>query len=180
MLCILGWREHSGGCGGGLYSHPFSYVIRGKGFMAQCTQNKARRVRGRLEEKISLSTHKWGTRDGKGQYNCGEKEERVLQSFNFTKVDLGARCWGESLQAQGGRGSTQLTFLLSQCPRSNPLSHPFPKTSFKLNAPPFYFLCVSVSVLLTPSYSVFFPIIPCSLPVNWLLSLPLDLWLIFF
>lgn len=33
--------------------------------------------------------------------------------FAFTNKDLGAKCWGESLLAQKGRESTQLTFFLS-------------------------------------------------------------------
>ena len=38
----------------------------------------------------------------------------------------------------------------------------------------------SLSRFLTTSYSLFFLIILCSLPVNWLLALPLDLWLTLF
>jgi hypothetical protein len=37
--------------------------------------------------------------------------------FNFASEDSGARCWDESLLAQRGRESTQLTFLLHWHPR---------------------------------------------------------------
>ena len=78
--------------------------------------------------------------------------------FNFTNKDSGARCWGESLLAQRGRGSIQLTFLLSWHPRSNPLLSQLLKNqikteqnpSFQLNVPPST-SCVSLSVL-TPSF----------------------------
>lgn len=40
-----------------------------------------------------------------------------LKHSIFTKEDLGARCWGESLPAQRDRESAQLTFLLSQQPK---------------------------------------------------------------
>lgn len=36
------------------------------------------------------------------------------QLFGVTIEDLGARCWGESLLAQRGTESTQLTFLSEQ------------------------------------------------------------------
>lgn len=39
---------------------------------------------------------------------------------------------------------------------ASPLSCHLKKTSFKLNAPPFYFLWVCLSLLLTPSYSLCF------------------------
>ena len=51
--------------------------------------------------------------------------KQKFQLFDFTNEDSGARCWGESLLAQRGRESTQLTFLLSQHPRTNPLPPAF-------------------------------------------------------
>jgi hypothetical protein len=43
----------------------------------------------------------------------------AVMLFDFSYEDLGTRCWEESLLALRGRESTQLTFLLSQCPRRN-------------------------------------------------------------
>jgi hypothetical protein len=55
------------------------------------------------------------------------------------------------------------------------------KISFKLNVPPFYLLCVSLSILLTSlTLHGFFLMILCSLPVNLFLALPLALWLTLF
>jgi hypothetical protein len=94
--------------------------------------------------------------------------------FDFANKGLGAKCWGESLLAQRCRESTQFTFLLSP-KRKLSLSTPSQKL-FKCNVPPFYFLCGSLSAdfLLL---SVFFL---SSLPVNWLLILPLYPWLTLF
>jgi hypothetical protein len=36
-----------------------------------------------------------------------------FQSLDFTSEDSGIICWSESLRAQRGRESTQLTFLIS-------------------------------------------------------------------
>jgi hypothetical protein len=97
--------------------------------------------------------------------------------LDFTNEDLGSRFWGEGLLAQRGRESTQLTLLLSLHPRShNPLSFCLQKNSFKHNIPPPSTSCASLSIVLTPSCSLcfFFLINQCSLPVNWLLVLPLD------
>lgn len=64
-----------------------------------------------------------------------------------------------------------MAFLLLWCPRSLLLSPTSSnKTSSNSSVPPFYFLCISLSVILTPSYSLFFSlIILCSVPVYWLL-----------
>jgi hypothetical protein len=58
---------------------------------------------------------------------------------------------GEDLLALRGREGTQLTFLLSRCPRMNPLSQ---QTSYKLDVPPSHFLCFSLFIFLIPSYSL--------------------------
>jgi hypothetical protein len=52
-----------------------------------------------------------------------------------------------------GRKSTQLTFFLSACPFRNAL---LSENLLQTHAPPFYFLCVSLATLLTPSYSLWF------------------------
>ena len=68
------------------------------------------------------------------------------QLFNFTNEDSGARCWGESLLAQRGRESTQLTFLLNGHPRrKKPVTLPTECPSFLLP--------VHLSSLLTPSHT---------------------------
>jgi hypothetical protein len=78
----------------------------------------------------------------------------ISQMLHFTNEESGVRCWGESLLAQRARKSTQLTFL-SQYREEIPPLFAFSKKPFKLNVPPFYFLCISLSVLLALSYSVF-------------------------
>jgi hypothetical protein len=51
------------------------------------------------------------------------------QSFDFPNEDSGARCWGESLVAQRGRESTQVTFFHNSCPKSKFFSTPCQKSS---------------------------------------------------
>jgi hypothetical protein len=101
-----------------------------------------------------------------------------FQSFDFTNKGLGVKCWGESLLGQRGRERhpddlpSQLTFPKRKFPFSTPSQKPF-----KENVLPFYFLCVYWS----PDFLLLSTIFPlCSLPVNWLLALPLDLWLTLF
>lgn len=67
----------------------------------------------------------------------------------------------------------QLTF------QESPLS--WSQNTFQIKVLPF-FLCVSISFFLTPSYSMFLfsLIVLSSLAVSWLLALPLDLWLTLF
>ena len=99
-----------------------------------------------------------------------------FQSFNFTNEDSGARCWGESLLAQRGRESTQLTFLLRGCPKtkSKVLLHTLSKPSNWMSL-----LSTSCASFYPSSWlSIVFSL--CSLPVNWLLALPLDLGLTLF
>jgi hypothetical protein len=59
--------------------------------------------------------------------------------FNFTNEDSGVRCWGESLLAQRGRESTQLTFRLHQCPQR--------KKILLLSLPLLFLLLLSFSML---------------------------------
>jgi hypothetical protein len=85
------------------------------------------------------------------------------QTFDFTNEDRGARCWGKSLQAQRGRKSTQLTFLLRH-PKTKHSTSALSQNPLKPSAPPFYFLCVSLSILPTSSYSLWFlPVIGSSM-----------------
>jgi hypothetical protein len=91
--------------------------------------------------------------------NEGEREP-VKYDFNkinfpFINKDSGVRCWGKSLLAQRSRESTQLTFLHSQHPKRKFFSM-VSQELFKLNGPPFHFLCVSLSGPLTSSYSLCF------------------------
>lgn len=68
------------------------------------------------------------------------------------------RLWSQILIAQRGRKSTKLTFLFSWYSKRNASSPYCLKKTFKLSVPPFYFLCIFLSVLLTSSYSLcFFP-----------------------
>lgn len=91
------------------------------------------------------------------QVGIDQKASSLLtgKSFNFTNEALEARCGDESPLAQRVRESLQLTFPLSWCLSSNPLMQS-QETSFQLNVPPFHFLCVSLSVMPTPSYSLWF------------------------
>lgn len=74
----------------------------------------------------------------------------------FSNEDSRARCWGESLLAQRGRESTQLTFFPNLCPRSNaPPSQQLKRNLFQI-VPPFLFLSFSLSVLWNPSYPLCF------------------------
>ena len=93
-----------------------------------------------------VSRHLW--RNG-----WGEMAFNKISIIRF----LPTKMLGWSLLAQRGRESTQLTFLLIGWARRNaPLSHHLQENSFKLNIPPLYFLCVSPSRLLIPSYSLCF------------------------
>lgn len=59
-------------------------------------------------------------------------------------------------------------------------SYTISKTPSNSNVPVLCFLCISLSVLLSPSYSLcffFLLIIQNLLPVNWLFASSLDLWL---
>lgn len=78
------------------------------------------------------------------------------QSLDFTNKDPGARYWGESLLSQRGIESPQLTFLLSHHATSLSFLQLSQTTVLKLSVPPFYFLDVSLSILLTPSFSLCF------------------------
>ena len=71
-----------------------------------------------------------------------------------------------------------MTFLLSWCPRKNPVSHTISKNILQIECPSLPVHLYLSSQLPFTQY-VFFLIILCSLPVNWLLVLPLDLWLTF-
>lgn len=87
--------------------------------------------------------------------------------FHFTKEDSGARCWGESLLAQRGKESIQLTFPLYQHPGG------------KKHAPPHFSMLSQVpfnSKSLLSTSCVFL----CSPPANQLLAPPLDLRLTLF
>lgn len=78
------------------------------------------------------------------------------QSFDFTNKDYRARSLGESLLSQRGRESIQLAFLLCcHSPKRDLSPLPF-HAKLKLNIPPSYFLCISLFILLTPSYFLFF------------------------
>jgi hypothetical protein len=84
------------------------------------------------------------------------------QPFNLPNEDPRARSYGESLLAQRGRESTQLTFLLHQCPRRKRLFlllHTVWHT-LQLKVPPFSFL----------GFLMF-------TPATWLLSPCLDILL---
>jgi hypothetical protein len=102
--------------------------------------------------------------------------------FDFTNEDSGARCWGESQIAQRGRESTQLTFFLSWHSNQNALSQALSKnllqTEWSSLLLPVHLSILSPNSLLLSM--VFLLIILCSLPVNWLLALPLDLGLTLF
>jgi hypothetical protein len=63
-----------------------------------------------------------------------------------------------------------LPLLMSQ---KESLHRAISKNLLHIGSMPFYFLCISLSILLTPFYNI----ILCSLPASWLLTLPLDLWL---
>lgn len=80
-----------------------------------------------------------------------------------------ARCCGESLLAQRQNESTQLTFCLIHSPPKFS-SPPLSQTTLSPNAMPLLFTSCSS---LYPSSCL--PL--CSLQINWLLTLPLDLWL---
>lgn len=90
------------------------------------------------------------------------------QIYDDANNDSGTWCWLESLVAQRGRKSTQLTFLLRQYPRKHS-----PLTASQKNPPstecPSPLLPVSLSVHLhDSSYSLCFLFL-CSVPVIWLL-----------
>lgn len=93
-------------------------------------------------------------------------------SLYFTNEDLGARCWSKNLLAQRGRESTWVTFLI--CSRRRPS----PSLSENKTPPT---RCSSLLLLvplflqpLTSAHTLWL------LPINWLLALPLNLWLILF
>ena len=58
------------------------------------------------------------------------------------------RCWSESLLSQRGRERTQLTFIPQKTFSFSILS----QMPHKLNAPSFYFLCISLPILLSVLY----------------------------
>lgn len=79
------------------------------------------------------------------------------QWLDFTNEDSGTRCWGESLLAQRGR-EYPASLLLSQCPTRNASLLLLTQKNLQTECPSFSFLCVSLSILLTSSYSMgFFP-----------------------
>lgn len=83
-----------------------------------------------------------------------------------------ARCCGESLLAQRQNESTHLTFCLIHSPPKFS-SPPLSQTILSPNTMPLLF--TSCSSLYPSSW---LPL--CSLQINWLLTLPLDLWLTLF
>jgi hypothetical protein len=99
------------------------------------------------------------------------------QRFNFANKDSGARCWARSLLAQRGRESTQMIFLLGCHPQTKLSSLTVSKNLLQTESSQVYFLCISLSILLTPLLSDFFLVITCPLPVSWLLPLTFDLGL---
>ena len=121
----------------------------------------------------------------------------VLVIFNkisiiwFTSEDSGARCWGKTLLERQRKHPADLPPQHTSHQESS-LSYQLKKTKTKKkqktkNKPPSnsMFLLLSTSCtpppslshFLTTSYSIFFLIILCSLPVNWLLAPFLDQWL---
>jgi hypothetical protein len=83
------------------------------------------------------------------------------QMFDFTSKDLGAKCWGENLLAQSMKESTQVTVFLRYYPQRRFSFCTLSQKQLKLNGPPFYFLCVSLSILLTSSYFLSFSYVHC-------------------
>ena len=121
----------------------------------------------------------------------------VLVIFNkisiiwFTSEDSGARCWGKTLLERQRKHPADLPPQHTSHQESS-LSYQLKKNKNKTkqktkNKPPSnsMFLLLSTSCtpppslsrFLTTSYSIFFLIILCSLPVNWLLAPFLDQWL---
>lgn len=84
--------------------------------------------------------------------------------------DSGARYCAESLLTQRSCESTQLTFLLNQYSRRKEPVH---------TECPSFLLPVHLS-LPPPDLLSLYGTFLSSLPVNWLLALPLDLWLTLF
>ena len=105
-----------------------------------------------------------------------------IQMFGFANKDLGASCWGKSPQLREAKrdlnwSSSPACSLKKETVRSSS-SIPSQKT-LKPDVPPFYFLCFSLSVLLTLSaFLTLYVFSPMFTP--WLLALPLDLWLTLF
>lgn len=90
--------------------------------------------------------------------------KQKFKCLNFANNDSGDRCWGENLLAHRGREGTHLTILLNQCPKRK--RYFLSQQPSKLKVLPFYFLCISMSVLLTPSYLLSVGILmflPCQL-----------------
>lgn len=80
----------------------------------------------------------------------------------ISQPTMQARYWDEILLAQGGRASTWLTVLLGQCSRK--LSATLSQSKLlELQAPPFHFLCISLSSRLTPY--LLFMVFSCQLAV---------------
>ena len=120
----------------------------------------------------------------------------VLVIFNkisiiwFTSEDSGARCWGKTLLERQRKHPADLPPQHTSHQESS-LSYQLKKTKTKKNKKQktnllqiqcfFFFLppvpLPPLSRFLTTSYSIFFLIILCSLPVNWLLAPFLDQWL---
>ena len=120
----------------------------------------------------------------------------VLVIFNkisiiwFTSEDSGARCWGKTLLERQRKHPADLPPQHTSHQESS-LSYQLKKTKTKQNKKQktnllqiqcfFFFLppvpLPPLSRFLTTSYSIFFLIILCSLPVNWLLAPFLDQWL---
>jgi hypothetical protein len=103
-----------------------------------------------------------------------------IQMFGFANKDLGASCWGKSPQLREAKrdlnwSSSPACSLKKETVRSSS-SIPSQKT-LKPDVPPFYFLCFSLSVLLTSSYSLWFvpTFTPCLLPAHLSICLPYSL-----
>lgn len=106
----------------------------------------------------SADMGRWATAAQEPRASRDDLAFTKCQSFCFSHKDSGSRCWGESLPAQRGLESTQLTFLFCPCSLSSTIL-----IRSSLHVPPFH-LCVSLSPpswLLLTLYG-FFLIIICS------------------
>lgn len=80
-----------------------------------------------------------------------------LPLFYFINKDSGTRQWSENLLAHRGRGSTQqLPSPLTSPKELNSYAFISNKKLLQLNVFPYYFLCISLSIFLTLSYSLWF------------------------
>lgn len=78
-------------------------------------------------------------------------------SLYLVNKDWEIRCWGENLLARRDRESSQLPSFLHRCPRQREFlfsTIPNQKRTTKLKVPPYDFLCVSLPIFLTHSYSL--------------------------